>query len=218
MRLIIIRHGETFSNEAYGTNDQVIIGQLDCEYTLLNEKGIHQAKQAKDFLNKHSIVPDVIFVSDITRAKQTASIIFEDASFIEDSRLRERSLGHFEGVRYVDIKDDINAKPYLVDTKNDSFNECITKKPEDGENYVDVYNRCTQLLNDIDTSNNQTIAFVSHFHTIRNMLFVLNKKPLDERVFQLMIENSTPYIFDYHDGKYWYEGEDELIKNIVNGE
>lgn len=80
-------HGTTCDNEkglASGQND-----------VPLSDKGINQAKNLKNLINKTNF--DVIFCSDLLRAKQTAKIIFDGKDIIYDSRLRECNYGNLNG-------------------------------------------------------------------------------------------------------------------------
>ena len=65
MKLYVMRHGQT---------DWNVLGKVqgitDVE---LNERGIEQAKQAKDKVNQYEI--DLIVYSPLKRAKKTAEIV-----------------------------------------------------------------------------------------------------------------------------------------------
>lgn len=83
MRLILIRHAESEAN-AKGINQ----GQkVD---TSLSEKGIKQAKQVAQRLKDEKM--DIIYSSDLKRAKETAEQInkFHKLKIIYDKRLREK--------------------------------------------------------------------------------------------------------------------------------
>lgn len=83
MRLILVRHGESEAN-AKGINQ----GQyLD---TPLTKKGVEQAKKVAKRLKEEKI--DMIYSSDLIRAKQTAREInkFHDLKIIFDKRIREK--------------------------------------------------------------------------------------------------------------------------------
>ncbi len=89
MRLIIIRHGETHANAKH-----IVQGHLNSR---LNKKGMAQAKKIGLRLKGEKI--DVIFSSDLTRARQTASEIgrFHKAPIHYVKQIRERNAGIFEG-------------------------------------------------------------------------------------------------------------------------
>jgi broad specificity phosphatase PhoE len=86
MKITLVRHGETVDNAARRCQ-----GHLPGK---LNEKGIEQAKKVGERLKKSYF--DVIIVSDLRRAVQTANeIVFyhKDAHIIYDARVRERNFG-----------------------------------------------------------------------------------------------------------------------------
>ena len=90
MRITTIRHGETDWNlerKPQGAKD-----------IALNETGILQAEKLAARLANEPC--DVIFTSDLSRAKKTAEIINtrHGAELIATAQLRESSFGEFEGV------------------------------------------------------------------------------------------------------------------------
>lgn len=95
----IVRHGETDWNVK-----GLIQGHSDIE---LNKKGEKQAKLLKKELR--NIKFDIVFSSDLLRAKRTAEIIALEKSLVIQTTkvLRERSYGRFEG-KSVDIIADID--------------------------------------------------------------------------------------------------------------
>ena len=89
MKLYVIRHVQTNWNLK-----GIIQGQKDIE---LNDKGINEARKAKDEFNNLKI--DLIMCSPLKRAKETAKILNEDKNIniIYKKELTERGLGNFEG-------------------------------------------------------------------------------------------------------------------------
>lgn len=207
MKIILIRHGETFANTWFNTEKQILIGALDNELTQLNEHGIAQAKAAREKLKSEGLLQcvDRIYCSDITRAIKTAEIIFEGRKIHQDCRLRERSLGHLEGVPLQDVKKDPDQLKYLVSFETEPLDVCIQKKAPDGESILDVSARLTHFLSELDFEEESTIALVSHFHTLRTLLYLLQKKEIDLAYHELMIENSSPIIATYHQGYFQVE-------------
>ena len=91
--LIIIRHGETTGNR-----DGIWQGHLD---TPLTDVGIAQARAVAERLGKASF--SRLYSSDLGRAHKTAAIR-TGHSIKTDLRLRERSLGVFEGLTTPEIQ------------------------------------------------------------------------------------------------------------------
>lgn len=200
MRIILIRHGETYANELFNSDKRLLIGALDSEVAQLNDTGRKQAIEARKQLENIQI--DEIYSSDLGRTKETTSIIFPNRHYKTTPLLRERSLGSDEGKKASEVFKDETVWERHVNTEIDSIEECMSKKVSDGENYQDVFNRCEYFLKQFDFNEDKTIVIVAHFHFIRCMIYtLLNKKP-DRALFQMMIENATPIIFDYHNDKF----------------
>lgn len=87
--IYIVRHGETEWNMK-----RLIQGQKD---SALTELGINQAKELAKELRK--IKFDLVFSSDLLRAKRTAEIIVAEHNLAVETTelLRERNFGDFEG-------------------------------------------------------------------------------------------------------------------------
>ena len=99
MKLYVIRHVQTNLNLK-----GIIQGQKDIE---LNDKGINEARKAKDEFNNLKI--DLIMCSPLKRAKETAKILNEDKNIniIYKKELTERGLGNFEGESCITEENDI---------------------------------------------------------------------------------------------------------------
>lgn len=99
MEILLTRHGQTEWNLL-----KKVQGKADIE---LNEKGIQQAEETRDFLKNEKI--DLILCSPLKRALQTAEIINQGRNIrmIIDERVSERDFGEFEGMPNTDF--DFNA-------------------------------------------------------------------------------------------------------------
>ena len=196
MKFILIRHGETYANALYNTENRILIGALDAPVSQLNEIGKQQAKQAREKMK--DIVIDAIYSSDLGRTKETAEIIFGEQRITYTSLLRERSLGSDQGKRVDEVFNQPDVWKYHVNVEEDSLEDCLTKKVVDGECYQDVIQRCQTFLNEFDFSANRTVAVVSHFHFIRCFIYQLLKKDVDRDMFTMMIPNAEPLIFEWN--------------------
>lgn len=96
----IIRHGKTVLNEEHRYQGSLNPG--------LSENG------KKDLISlKNKIIypcTNIVFVSPMKRAKETAEIIFGTASFVEIPELTEIDFGDFEGKTYEELR---HVKEYL---------------------------------------------------------------------------------------------------------
>ena len=198
MKLILIRHGETHANVLYDTDERILIGALDNELTQLNETGRKQAYEAQRMLQGISI--DEIYCSDLGRTLETASIIFPKRQIHATALLRERSLGSDEGKKAKELFLDEKIWKYHVNSELDSLDERLSKRVLDGENYLMVMERCRQFLSQFNMEEEKTIAVVSHFHLLRCMIYVITQLEFNLSMFDLMIPNAKPLIFDYASG------------------
>lgn len=157
LELILVRHGETDSN-VKGT----YLGWTDME---LNEKGIKQAKMAKEKLKDTKI--DAVFCSPLKRAKRTADIINENfgLDIIPCEGLKERNFGTWDDLTFKEISQKYPEECELY--LKDWINYCI----KDGESAMQAYQRIVRFIKDlIDRYNNDVILIVTHLGCIRNIL------------------------------------------------
>ncbi|MCL2789827.1 MAG: alpha-ribazole phosphatase [Desulfobulbus sp.] len=90
-RLYLIRHGETEQNKT-----GILVGSTD---TPLNDHGRLQAQALRERINALEV--DAIFASPLSRAVETATLIFGDqARIITDSSLQEFHFGEWEGMHF----------------------------------------------------------------------------------------------------------------------
>ena len=163
MEIVFIRHGESEGNALNGA-DQVYTGQWDCDLT---DRGRMQAAALKN----DPVLADVdrYFVSDLKRARSTAHEITEQEPVI-DSRLRERSLGDFEGRKIEDIRNSPEYAKYFSDAGLMTFRHSFTAKAPGGENYSDVCRRVRSFLRDLSKSGYNKVVIVAHFISIRCLI------------------------------------------------
>lgn len=149
MKLYVIRHGQTNWNLK-----GIIQGQKDIE---LNDKGINEARKAKDEFNSLKI--DLIMCSPLKRAKETAKILNTDKNIniIYKSELIERGLGDFEGESCITEEDDI-------------YNYHMNKTIRNIEPVVDLCNRVNELIDEIKNKyKGKNILLVTHSGTARTI-------------------------------------------------
>ncbi len=155
MKLIIVRHGETFAN----INNGIMQGQLDSELT---PHGVEQSKAVAKFLKDRKI--DKIYSSDLIRAKTTADEInkFHKLDVIYSKELRERSFGIFEGKSKEDFRK-------AFEKAGVDFSEF---QPEGGESPRQVDNRIIPFVQEIiDSNKDKTVLVVIHGGVIMEVYF-----------------------------------------------
>lgn len=177
MKLILIRHGQTQGNILNEQGINLFTGALNNKYTDLTEKGIEAAKKLKD----NPIIKEIskVYCSDLKRAIDTAKLAKPGYELHIDKRLRERSLGDFEGKYPEDLEDHENYKKYFAD-----------------ENYTDVIERTKDFLDSLKMDEDITIGIFSHMHCIRCIFYNLLKFEPKEKIFNLKIENCEPYVIE----------------------
>jgi glucosyl-3-phosphoglycerate phosphatase len=130
-RLVLLRHGQTDFNRVGRMQ-----GQLDTELT---ELGCAQAIAAAEVLSK--LPPLLIVSSDLRRAYDTAVKLGERAGLQVrvDERLRETSLGDWQGLTHAQIDADVPDARL-------AWREDATWAPPGGESRIDVAARSLPVV------------------------------------------------------------------------
>lgn len=175
MLLYLARHGSTEYNE-----QGISMGQgIDAP---LSSQGIDQAIKLAAKLEGTRF--DAIYSSDLQRALQTAEIVRRvhvDSKFIVDKRIRERSLGIYEG-RPKELWQQAASQA------NDSFD---TFRPTDGESYNDVLKRSLELQAELSEKIYNNVLIVSHAGVITSWLSFLLKQPLTRETYNALKPHNT---------------------------
>lgn len=146
----VVRHGESDNN---------ILGVISCNVSTphhLTEKGKDQVRETAEKLKSKKI--DIIYTSPFVRTVETAKIIAEvlglDASqVITDDRLHELNTG-----RDFDGKSDAEYQSFYA-----SKMEKFVKAPPGGETYIEVKNRMTACMYDLNNKHEgKNILIVGH--------------------------------------------------------
>ena len=187
MRITTIRHGETDWNLERRPQ-----GSCDIE---LNETGLAQAEKLAVRLANEPC--DIIYASDLLRAKKTAEIINtrHGVELITTSLLRESSFGEFEG------------KPLTDPESAAAFGKFIDERAPAYFAQVQDY------LNEVLMCGKENVFIVGHFGTIRAIICGLLKLPVEERglftigntaihtfeqcddgTFEMILENDTNHL------------------------
>jgi probable phosphoglycerate mutase len=164
-RLVLLRHGRTAWNA-----ERRFQGQADPS---LDDVGIAQAYVAADLVA--ALAPDVLVSSDAARAMQTAQPIAERLGLdvLPDARLRERSLGHWEGL----TRDEVASR------YPDEFADWIAGRDvsrRGGESREDVARRAVAAFHDLPEV--PVIVMVTHSATAMALSSRLLALPQDVHV------------------------------------
>lgn len=153
-KYFLLRHGKTIHQAE--EKDIIYFYPDDNPACVLLEKGINEARLAGEALKGKNI--DLIFSSDILRAKQTVKIVAESINYdlekiVYDARLRDVNWGIFGG------KNKDEAWAY--------YNHDMMKKFEIGVPHGESWNECKarviEVLKEIENNfENKNILIVSH--------------------------------------------------------
>lgn len=149
---ILIRHGETPLNR-----DRLIGGRTDVSLT---SKGRAQAEKTRSLLAQYEF--DAVITSTLTRAKETADILFPHAHKIIIAGLKERDWG------------DLEMKPQSLQTPYE-------ETPPNGESWGDFCQRIVDALNLILQQYEQPVV-VAHSGVFRVIWQLALGSPYGERV------------------------------------
>lgn len=150
MRLILIRHGRQSSP----------LCNVDVD---LSDVGRQQAELlAKRLAN---LKPDRIYTSALTRAKQTAEILFgTETAFLEREALNEISFGDMTGG--ADKDNAVLFPEYFAAKKKKEENLRLPG----GECPTEVFERAVQVVEEAVASDAETVVFVTHGGVIRSLV------------------------------------------------
>ncbi|MCL1883078.1 MAG: histidine phosphatase family protein [Defluviitaleaceae bacterium] len=190
MRITTIRHGETDWNVA-----KKLQGSVDIP---LNKAGLNQAERLAERLSSEPC--DIIYTSDLMRAKKTAEIINSrhNVELVTTPNLREAGFGEFEGQCIADEKVRKAFGAYM-------------------DVHVHAYfAKVHAYLGEILRNDYKNIFLVGHFGTVRAILCLLLKIPAEKRgvytigntaihtferdengEFHMSLENDTAHLIDY---------------------
>ena len=146
-RLLLWRHGRTEWN-ASGRFQ----GQLD---TLLDGTGIAQAREAAPYLAAEQ--PSAIYASDLSRARSTAQVLGDLVGLPVrvDSRLRETSLGTWEGLDRAQVAERFPGE-------FSAWTAGARSNPGNGESAPEVAGRARALVSEIEGREDGTVVLAAH--------------------------------------------------------
>ncbi|WP_397534405.1 histidine phosphatase family protein [Roseateles sp.] len=147
--LLAVRHGETAWNR-----ETRIQGQLD---TPLSPLGAAQARRLAQALDGQGV--DVIYASDLARARQTAEAVAQQLGLAVqlEPGLRERGFGLFEGLTWAEIETRWPAESERWRRRDPQF------AAQGGESLQDFYARAVAAVEALASRHpGQTVLIVAH--------------------------------------------------------
>jgi len=167
LKLILVRHGETYWNK----DRRVQGGDSDIE---LNDTGLEQARKLAIFLKNEPII--AILSSPLRRAITTAQFVagYHQLPVEIDEGLKELKVGDLEGVPISDLRTTFSR--FLLKWWQDG----AAMKLPNGESLVELQERAWKVIQGLlERRNDGTTLVVSHyFVTLAIMLKALDL-PLD---------------------------------------
>jgi len=147
MQLIIIRHGKTTYNlegKRQGLSD-----------TPLCDVGIQEAQELKTQVNNNV---DIVMSSPLSRAKQTAELIFPTYQLIVEPLLITYDFGELDGTLFTDPFENYPSNPI------ERYNNEQYLIPKQGESFHQFANRCQQFVEKIKSEYSiyTSIAAITH--------------------------------------------------------
>jgi probable phosphoglycerate mutase len=189
-RFCLVRHGETDWNA-----ERRLQGHTDIE---LNTRGLAQATQMARALKNMNFEFDVLYTSDLQRARQTAKAIesLYSVSAIGHSALRERNLGALQGLT-------LNEAPHIEpDLWQAHLSRDIHQEMRGGESILQFSSRIKFALDEIQKSHaGKTILLVSHGGALDMMYRIASNQALDSEKVVAVPNASLNWIS--HDGLSW---------------
>ncbi len=110
-KLILLRHGESLYNK-----ENLFTGWTDID---LSEKGVEEAKEAGQILQRNDLLPDICFTSWLKRAIHTAQIALREMEWehidaIRHWKLNERHYGAWQRHNKDAIKKEVGEEMFLA--------------------------------------------------------------------------------------------------------
>jgi len=155
----LLRHGEVAE-----LTSRVVRGQLDAA---LSPLGVEQGAALAGWIARHEPRPDAVWTSDLVRCRDLAERIaaLHRVPLRVDPRLREQSMGAWEGRTWADITAD---EPQAVTAYWDDYH---TARPTGGESFADLERRAIQWWDDATREHRgQHVQVVTHVGVIRALL------------------------------------------------
>lgn len=169
----IVRHGQTEWNV-----ERRIQGHSDSPLT---EEGLVQAKTLGNTLNHISF--DVVYSSDLLRAKRTAELIMHEKSLaIKTAQaLREKNQGRLEGRLRKEVEEQLKEAYGESWEQKSDIEKMQQRTTPDSETNKEVVSRLTVFLRELAVAYpNKTILIVSHSALMNSFLVHLGFATFNE--------------------------------------
>lgn len=182
-KLFLMRHGETLFNQL-----KKVQGACDSPLT---EKGIQQARRAKDYFKENNIAFDHLYSSTQERASDTLEIVSGSQNYQRLKALKEMGFGSFKG-----------EQQFLQPQGQEYFDSFYLQFG--GESMVQVQTRMTKALHQImEQDDHQTVLAVSHNGACISFLQTIWQKEKQDLV--RVFPNCAIFTLAYEDQQFQLE-------------
>ena len=191
--LYLIRHGQSEANEK-----NIFLGQGNMDLTKL---GKHQAEMTAEYL-KRSVIPDVIYSSDLGRAYETAECTAKifNLSIVKEKGLREIDAGFWDKLNFDELERRYKAGFDLW--KSDVGNS----RCDGGESVAELSCRIISTIEDIAKRHRgKTVLIFTHAMAVRAFACHCLGKSLGEL-------KEVPWAANASVTQVEYDGEFKLIE------
>ncbi|MBI2446422.1 MAG: class I tRNA ligase family protein [Parcubacteria group bacterium] len=193
---ILLRHGEAENNRL-----KITSSYPEKEKYPLTIKGIGEIEKLIPWFKKKRV--DLVFSSDILRARETAQIIAGalGKTVTYEKRLREHNFGDYNGRTH---------KEWHSLFGSNKTNQYATK-PLGGENLKDVQKRMTSFLKELDKKyEGKTILIVSHANPIVAAASAYNGYKNEETFEKFNIDETTGSVVEIYGHNWPYNNDGDL--------
>lgn len=187
MKFIVMRHGRTDYNDRH-----LLQGQTEMP---LNEKGIHEAENAREELKQEGYSIDRVISSPLGRALKTAEIVsgFPKDKIEIDDLLIEIGFGPMEGSSTTEIGEEMQI--FFKDPPR-------YVPPQGAESYQSLLDRMKAFLEShVQEKSNDTVLVLSHGTAMHAMYLVLTGRPL-KQFWDSPIGNCGFFVIDNSSGSW----------------
>lgn len=187
MKFIVMRHGRTDYNDRH-----LLQGQTEMP---LNEKGIHEAENAREELKQEGYSIDRVISSPLGRALKTAEIVsgFPKDKIEIDNLLIEIGFGPMEGSSTTEIGEEMQI--FFKDPPR-------YVPPQGAESYQSLLDRMKAFLEShVQEKSNDTVLVLSHGTAMHAMYLVLTGRPL-KQFWDSPIGNCGFFVIDNSSGSW----------------
>ena len=137
--------------------------------------------------------PDIVYGSDLIRARQTAELLFPEARYHPDARFRESNFGEFEGKTYAQLETNRAYRQWVEDPR--------TVSPPGGESLQQVEKRVTEAFLELPPGT----WVVTHGGPIRLLLARFAPEP--RSFWDWDVPHGSCHRLRWHSSDAWKEGE-----------